>query len=75
MAGPLQGTPVEREVRALSNTLLSGRVWAIAQNRRAMPKESADAVLFEAARRLQWDDAYESHREPRRSGRWRPEEE
>lgn len=61
MGLPSQGSPVQIMARALTNAALAQRVSMIQDSRRAFDKATTDALLAEAAKRLQWADIYEKH--------------
>jgi hypothetical protein len=54
---PTNGTTEEVAARALTNEALAQRLSMLQSNRRAFDRKLADALLSEAARRLQWKTA------------------
>lgn len=54
---PKQGTPNEREIRALTDQQLAARVDRLAHNLRAFPASQSKVILAEAARRIRWNRA------------------
>lgn len=55
MGMPKNGSPLQLAMRALTNQELSTRVSMIRDNRRAFDKETSDAILDEAQRRIRWN--------------------
>jgi len=61
MPMPTNGTKEQIYANQRSNRELANDLRVLRTNRRAFPKAYADAVLDEAARRLQWRDAYDNN--------------
>lgn len=62
MGYPTQGTVEQVAVQAMTNKTLAQQMNMICAQPRGFDKAFRDAVMTEAARRLRWPDAYESHR-------------